>query len=84
MFSWPVAILVFLIYFALDGFYVYYTYQVMKLNSFRSAFSALIIYGLSASGVLIYVANPYYVIFLLLGSFFGTLAVVEYEKRRKK
>lgn len=84
MFSWPIAFLVFIIYFLLDGFYVYYTVQVTKLDSIRATISALAIYGLSASGVLIYVANPWYIIPLLLGSGFGTFCVVEYEKRKKK
>jgi hypothetical protein len=84
MFSWPIALLVFLIYFLLDGFYVYYTIQVTKLNSLKATVSALAIYGLSAFGVLIYVANPLYIIPLLIGSGLGTFCVVEYEKRRKK
>jgi hypothetical protein len=84
MFSWPIAVLVFVIYFLLDGFYVYYTVQVTKLNSGRATISALAIYGLSAAGVLIYVANPLYIIPLLLGSGAGTFFVVEYEKRKNR
>ena len=84
MFSWTLAIITFLIYFLLDAVYVYYTIQIGKLNSFRAAVAAVFIYGLAASGVLIYTTNPLYVIFILFGAFFGTLAVVEFEKRKKK
>ncbi len=83
MFSWITAGLVFLIYLFLDAVYVYYTIQINKLNSFPAALSAVVIYGLSASGVLLFTTNPLYVVFILLGAFFGTFIVVELEKRKK-
>ncbi len=84
MFSWPLALLTFFIYFFLDGVYVYYTIQINKLNSVKAALAAVLIYGLASAGVLIYTTNPYYVLFILVGAFLGTLAVVEFQKREKK
>lgn len=84
MFSWSIAILVFFIYFALDAVWVYYTLQMTKLNAVRASISAVVIYGLSSSGVLFYIQNSAYVLFVLLGAFLGTFVVVEYEKRKTK
>lgn len=83
MFSWAIAFLVFLLYFSLDGMYVYYTIQMTQLNSLKAACAAVVIYALGTTGVLIYTTNPLYIIFILLGAFLGTFLVVEYEKWKK-
>lgn len=84
MFSWLVALGVFCLYCSIDAVYVVYTLQMTKLNPLRASLAAVAIYGLNCLGVLIYTTNPWYVIFIIIGAFVGTYAVVWYERRKAK
>lgn len=68
----------------LDAVYTSYTYAVMKHRSIYAGTLTALIYFLSAIGILSYVNNKVYLVPLALGAFFGTVFVVELEKRKKK
>lgn len=82
-FNWLIAVLVFFIYFGLDAVWAYYTYAMVQLAPIKASLSAVVIYGLGVLGTLIYTENPWYVPFILLGSFFGTYFIVIRERKAK-
>lgn len=74
---------VFLAYFILDALYAINTEAVSRYQAGRAAWSAALLYGLSAYGIRVYLSNPLYIIPLILGAASGTYATVRWLKSRK-
>ncbi len=82
-FSWLTALMVLWAYIVLDILYAYYTIAVARLLPARAATTGSIMYFLLAVGVVNYSHNPLYLGSVVLGSWIGTFAVVEFERRKK-
>lgn len=82
-FSWLTALMVLAAYIVLDILYAYYTIAVGRLLPARAATTGSIMYFLLAVGVVNYSHNPLYLGSVVIGSWIGTFAVVEYERRKK-
>lgn len=83
-FSWLTALMVLGAYIVLDILYAYYTIAVSRLLPARAATTGSIMYFLLAVGVVNYSHNPLYLGSVVVGSWIGTYAVVEFERRKKK
>ena len=82
-FSWLTALMVLGAYIVLDILYAYYTIAVGRLLPARAATTGSIMYFLLAVGVVNYSHNPLYLGSVVVGSWIGTFAVVEFERRKK-
>lgn len=81
-FDWLLAAGVFIAYFVVDALYAYYTLSVTKHQAARAATAGAAMYFLLAVGVISYMQNYLYLIPLVLGSWFGTYAVVKWEGKK--
>jgi len=82
-FNFLIALGLFILAAVLDAVHASYTYAVMKHRSILAGSLTALIYFLSAIGILSYVNNKLYLIPLALGAFFGTIIVIEIEKKKK-
>jgi hypothetical protein len=83
-FSILIFFVAFISMFGLDVAYVLYLRAATKNNPFWAAFWALAIHIFGAISVLSYVGDHRYLFATCLGTFFGTFAVVEWAKGRRR
>jgi VanZ family protein len=81
--NWFTAATMFFAYVTLDALYAINTEAVSRYQAGRAAWSAALLYSLSAYGVQVYVENHLYVIPLVLGASIGTYFTVRILKTRR-
>lgn len=77
-FSWATAALVFAVYVVFDILYALYVICVSRRQAVAASAISSVLYSLGAYGVMTYLHNPVYIIFLALGAFIGTYVAVKY------
>ncbi len=81
-FSIWTALLVGLIYFSIDWLYCVYTITITERAAIKAANSGAVIYMINAVGILSYLKNPWYILFVGIGGWLGTYLAVKYSKKK--
>jgi len=81
MFSWGIALLVTLSYVIIDALYALYTIHIQRGNAKMAASVGAGMYALMAYGIMTFTTQPIYIIFVALGSWIGTYALVRWQNK---
>ena len=81
-FSWPTALIIFIVYIFIDVLYALWTIYVNERKALQAACCTSAIYVLIAFGVVNYSKNHWYVIPLASGAFLGTFMGVKFKEKK--
>lgn len=76
-------LILFIVYFAFDILYSGFILSVQKLKATQSAVISVIMYGISAVGIIKYTDNPWYMFPIMMGAGLGTYFFIKFEKKKQ-
>lgn len=83
-FNFLVAFLIFFSYIVIDALTAKYTIDTANLNEYKSANSSVMIYILTAYGIINYTQNWLYIFPLVIGAWIGTFLMIKITKNKKE
>lgn len=83
-FDYKIALSIFAAYLSIDWLYTLYTLYIVAHRKFAAANVGLVLYILSAYGVINFVGDWRYVAPMCVGGWFGTYLSLWYEEKKKK